>query len=179
MTTGAVPVMPRAVAAQRERQIGQRAQVAGADRADLVHGRDRAGVERGDQRVQHPGVDARAARGELVEPHRHHRAGPVGRFELARAAGVAAQESQPVACGVVGDRHDAVGADPGGAPVDRADGRDVARQLARGVGAGPPGRVEVHRRPSPSDGDDVRAAEVPAVDDHRVQRLDLLHEADS
>ena len=80
---------------------------------------EHAGERRGDL------GPAAAARRHLREPDEDRRPHDVLGQRVAEPAGVAAQEPQRVAAEVAEDVDVPVGADAGGAPVDRAHGRDL------------------------------------------------------
>ena len=111
------PALPRPLTQQAQPDAGQRDQVAGADGADHPHRRGEAEVQRLGQHPQHGGVHPGSARRELVQPDHQQRPGPDHVEQRPGAAGVAAQQPQPVA-GVRGG-HRPVRAHPRGAAVHR------------------------------------------------------------
>lgn len=132
---------PRQLPRERQCDLRELGEVAGADGAARVDVRERADAQRRLQRVQQPRVHAAAAGGELVEADGHHGAHGVVGQRLAGAARVAAQQAQAVVVGRLRvDDGVPVRADPGRAAVDRAlgaqlDGQPVAR-LRPGHGVG-------------------------------------------
>ena len=83
-----------ALSHQRQRDVCQRGQVAGAERAELTSERDEAGIERGHQGVEQLVRDSRATRPELVGARGHRGAHALHPERPARSARVAAEKSQ-------------------------------------------------------------------------------------
>ena len=164
-----VPGGPRQMTGQRERDLGQRREVAGADGAGVVHGGHRIGLQCLLERVQETGMDTAAGGRELVESNHHRRPHRdlVQRFPDPR--GVAEQQAQVVVTGCAADHHRvAVGADPGGAAVDRPDPAQFVRNLVRADDLPFGVRSQRHRRRPTGGADHVLAAQRPAVDGQDV-----------
>ena len=113
-----------ALAGEREAELGEHREVAGPEPAEVAHGRDAVLREHARERDGDLGPAA-AARRHLREPHQDRRPHGVVGQRLAQPAGMAAQEPQGVAPEIAEDVDVPVGADAGGAAVDRAHGRDV------------------------------------------------------
>ncbi len=123
---------PRPLAGQRQPGLGQRGQVAGANRAEPVDERQGAVRERLRQRRRQPRMGAGTAGGQLVQPDQQHRSYVRSRQRTSTAAGVAAQQPQAVvAGGLRRDRLVTVRADAGRTSIDVPAGGEVAGQLPR------------------------------------------------
>ncbi len=154
---------------QRQPHLGQRRDVPGAHRSELVDDRVHPALQRLAQRGDDRGPQPRTARQQLVRADREHRPYFPGREFVADRAGVAAQQSQAVLGGGLGGHVLVpVGADAGRAPVDAAGRGDLAgrvpglgRALHR-VGAGDRPGVPV------GEPDDIGDAEADPVEDDEV-----------
>ena len=130
------PTVPGVFAGQREAGLGEGGQVAGADGAVFVDDGVGAGVQRVEEGGDDGGVEAGAARQQLIGAYGEHGADLAGGQRVADRAGVAAQQPQSVV-GVGGpDVLRTVGADAGAAAVDPAGGGEAAGGLPGFLGAG-------------------------------------------
>ena len=113
-----------ALAGECETELGEHREVAGPEPAEVAHGRHALVREQARERDGDLGPAA-AARRHLREPYQDGRPHDVVGQRLSQPAGMAAQEPQGVAAEIAEDVDVPVGADAGGAAVDRAHGRDV------------------------------------------------------
>jgi hypothetical protein len=88
-------------AEQRQRDIGQVGEIAGAERAKLTREWRQAGVQRAYQDIEQLTRDAGAACADLIGPRRHRGAHQMHRQRTAGAARVTAQEAERVLLAVV------------------------------------------------------------------------------
>ena len=171
----AVAVEHLALAHQRERDGGQRREVAGAaERAVLGHDRDDAGVEQVGQRLHDGRPDAGAAGGQRAQPQQHQRPHDLGLDRPTGAGGVRAdqrplQRGPPVGRDVPGGQRAEAGGDAVGRGRRVGEPLDVGpRDLATSSSAA---AADVDGRAAPGDRDDLLAGQRPAVDHDLVHGL--------
>ena len=120
------------LAEKRERDVGERGQVAGPERPKLPRERGQVGVQRRDEGAEQPARDAGTANADLVRAGHHRRPDEPDRENAPGPAGVAAQQPPRVSRPFIGiDRAVTQGADAGRDAIDRLAGRD---QLIKGAG---------------------------------------------
>ncbi len=145
---GGGPLRPLAFAGERQPQLRQQGEVAGADPAEVAQHRQRPVAQDRGQGFGDLRPVTAAAGGHLGEPDQERPAHELVGQRVADAAGMAAQQPHAVGAPVgLRDRDVPVGADAGGAAVDRLA---VGRGLGDGARAGDPlagggGELDVDR----------------------------------
>ena len=139
-----------ALPTQREPDLGQHGQIAGAERAELAGERRDAGAQRAEQAVEQAVADPGAARAELVRAHRHRRAHHLDAQRRAAAARMAAEQPPLVLAGILERRgRRAQHADAGGDPVEQLAARDqvATSRSARALRSRASGAMRASARP--------------------------------
>ena len=112
---------------QAEPDVGEHAEIAGADRAELRHDRLDPRVQQGDERLRDVGPRSRAAAGDPVRAHEHHRTDGVGRKRRAdRVRAAANRLERDLRERVRVDSYADPRPEPGCQPVGLAPLREVA-----------------------------------------------------
>ena len=158
-----------ALAAERDADLGQHGQVAGAERAELAGERRDAGPQRAEQPVEQRIADPGAAGADLVGPHGHRRPHHLHGERRAAAPGVAAHQPPLVLARILERRRlRPQDADAGARPVEQlaAVEQPADERAGRGVALA---RRRAHPRHRAAAGErhDPRRRERPAVEDDR------------